>query len=249
MPPTTRSQRDKVPDFILPATSKGAKRKKQTTKEQKKIKVPKKSVQESDKVMEKKPVTKSLHDITNKTPRALHITLPAVPTPPTPSKTATEFLHKELNNILKGNSKTDGFSVELAEDNIFQWNVFLFNFDEKSQIYQDLLMYKGSTGKSTVKLEVTFPEDYPNRPPFFRVVYPRFHQYTGHITIGGSICVKDLTSSGWDSKNNLVSFIIMIRNLLLDGGALIDMDSLFEYTVEEARQAFDRVARQHKWIP
>jgi hypothetical protein len=28
------------------------------------------------------------------------------------------------------------------------------------------------------------PQEYPNMPPFIRVVYPRFHQYTGHITIG-----------------------------------------------------------------
>lgn len=48
-------------------------------------------------------------------------------------------------------------------------------------------------------MEVVFPGTYPSLPPFMRVVYPRFHQYTGHITIGGSVCIKDLTRSGLHS--------------------------------------------------
>jgi len=80
-----------------------------------------------------------------------------------------------------------------------------------------------------------------------RVVYPRFHQYTGHITIGGSVCIKDLTASGWNPKYSLSSFIIMIRNLLMEGGALIDMGDLSDYTETEAREAFQRVALAHGW--
>lgn len=57
-----------------------------------------------------------------------------------------------------------------------------------------------------------------------------FQRYTGHITIGGSICVKQLTRSGWDSQFKLcvwasscflfihrTQFVIMIRNLITDG--------------------------------
>src|SRR4051794_34066929 len=108
-------------------------------------------------------------------------------------------------------------------------------------------MYAEVTGRTNVMLEVVFPFQYPASPPFIRcynfflkpnaiirVVYPRFHQYTGHITIGGSICVKDLTNSGWNSKNELLPFIIMIRNLLLEGSALIDTGNLTDYTEAEA---------------
>lgn len=98
-------------------------------------------------------------------------------------------------------------------------------------------------------LEVLFPEDFPTGPPFIRVVYPRFHQYTGHITIGGSLCVQELTRSGWKPEFDLFSFIIMLRDLLVDGGALIDLDGAFEYTEEEARAAFIRVAEAHGWTP
>jgi hypothetical protein len=42
----------------------------------------------------------------------------------------------------------------------------------------------------------------------------------------------------------------MIRNLLLEGGALVDMDNYAtDYSEQEAREAFDRVARAHGWEP
>lgn len=111
-------------------------------------------------------------------------------------------------------------------------------------------IYKEATGRDTVKLEILFPEDFPTGPPFIRVVYPRFHQYTGHITIGGSLCVEHLTRSGWRPEFDLFTFVIMLRNLLIDGGALIDMDSSEqEYSEAEARSAFIRVAEAHGWKP
>lgn len=76
-----------------------------------------------------------------------------------------------------------------------------------------------------------------------RVVYPQFHQFTGHITVGknlleqlvytkgGAICVKELTLSGWEPGFDLSTFFVMIRNLLLEGSALINMDrALYDYT-------------------
>lgn len=94
-----------------------------------------------------------------------------------------------------------------------QWHVKLFGWDAEAQIKQDLTLYESVTGRDHVLLEVIFPkvqprsflatrtsyrtmlitssfssfvQEYPNLPPFIRVVYPRFHQYTGHITIGTS---------------------------------------------------------------
>jgi len=143
-------------------------------------------------------------------------------------------------------SKNHCISLETVEDSIFEWNLY-FSFDNEKQISKDLSKYAKLTGNQTVKMNVIFPPDYPGHPPFIRVVHPRFHQYTGHITIGGSVCVKDLTNSGWDSKNELLPFFIMTRNLLLEGGAIIDLSTLDPYSVEEARSAFKRVALFHGW--
>ena len=54
-----------------------------------------------------------------------------------------------------------------------------------------------------IELEMTFPNEYPMKPPFVRVVRPRFKFLTGHITIGGSICMEVLTSSGWSPSNDI----------------------------------------------
>jgi len=36
--------------------------------------------------------------------------------------------------------------------------------------YQDLDMYYAETGRNDVKLEISFPSDYPDSPPFIRLV-------------------------------------------------------------------------------
>jgi hypothetical protein len=44
-----------------------------------------------------------------------------------------------------------------------------------------------------------FPDNaasYPTEPFRLRVVYPRCVQYSGHVTVGGSICIEALTLSG-----------------------------------------------------
>ena len=48
-----------------------------------------------------------------------------------------------------------------------------------------------------VHMEMKFPKDYPMNPPFVRVIRPRFKFLTGHVTIGGSVCMQLLTRSGW----------------------------------------------------
>jgi len=73
-------------------------------------------------------------------------------------------------------------------------------------------------------------------------------KYTGHVTIGGSICVETLTKTGWSSKFCLPTFLIMIKQLLVEGGATLDRGRVHNnYTEQEAKSAFIRVAKQHHW--
>eukprot|EP00005_Dracoamoeba_jomungandri_P003665 CAMPEP_0174253666 /NCGR_PEP_ID=MMETSP0439-20130205/3032_1 /TAXON_ID=0 /ORGANISM="Stereomyxa ramosa, Strain Chinc5" /LENGTH=247 /DNA_ID=CAMNT_0015334815 /DNA_START=254 /DNA_END=994 /DNA_ORIENTATION=- len=165
------------------------------------------------------------------------------------TKQATETLMASLKKLMAPEIEKNGFSICPQDDNIYKWDVKLFGWDENSQIKEDMFLYESATGKGHVQMEVVFPKNYPHNPPFMRVVYPRFHQYTGHITIGGSICVKDLTKSGWKTvyAEEIETFFIMIRNLLVEGSALLNMDNLSEYTEQEGREAFVRVAQQHGW--
>jgi hypothetical protein len=63
-----------------------------------------------------------------------------------------------------------------------------------------------------VKLELRFPLQYPSGPPFVRVISPRFKQYTGHVTIGGSICAEFLTSSGWNSTFTVPAVLLYVSH-------------------------------------
>eukprot|EP01087_Luapelamoeba_hula_P002699 TRINITY_DN1240_c0_g1_i1.p1 TRINITY_DN1240_c0_g1~~TRINITY_DN1240_c0_g1_i1.p1 ORF type:complete len:372 (-),score=110.32 TRINITY_DN1240_c0_g1_i1:52-1167(-) len=171
-------------------------------------------------------------------------------TPEEYTKEATERLMQELKELSKPEIAQHGFSVEPVNDNIYKWHVKLFGWDNDTQIKQDLILFESVTGKDHVLMEIIFPKDYPHVPFFLRMVYPRFHQYTGHITIGGSVCIKELTKSGWSKEFQLLTFLVFVRNLLLEGGALIDMDNAeTEYSEHEAKEAFTRVARQHGWQP
>jgi len=104
--------------------------------------------------------------------------------------------------------------------------------------------------RPTVELEVSFGADFPSSPPFVRVVAPRFAFHTGHVTVGGSICMELLTSSGWRSEYTVEAALLMVRQAFLDGSGRLDhARAHVPYDEAEARQAFARVAAQHGWRP
>jgi len=167
----------------------------------------------------------------------------------TGSKPATDRLIKDLNALVRSNSSSFGYSAYPIGDNLYHWEVKLFGFDSKSGLAKDLASLK-SKGKSEdfVRLEMKFPAEYPFMPPFIRVVRPRFQFHTGHVTIGGSICMQLLTRTGWLPSNDIESILVQIRTEMVLGNARLDFSNTCEYTESEARQAFERVARQHNWM-
>eukprot|EP01116_Phalansterium_solitarium_P018994 TRINITY_DN5184_c0_g1_i4.p1 TRINITY_DN5184_c0_g1~~TRINITY_DN5184_c0_g1_i4.p1 ORF type:complete len:305 (+),score=13.45 TRINITY_DN5184_c0_g1_i4:923-1837(+) len=156
---------------------------------------------------------------------------------------ATERIMSELKHIMKSEPERNGYSVEPVDDNLYQWELKLFSFDEDSPLGQDMKRYK----KKHVYLSITFPKTYPFAPPYIRVLRPRFQFRTGHITIGGSICMEALTNKGWSPANTIEAMIVSIRAQMLAGGARLDMHNRHDYTEEEARHAFDRMVREHNW--
>lgn len=59
-------------------------------------------------------------------------------------------------------------------------------------------------------------------PPFIRVVKPRFRFHTGHVTVGGSICMESLTPTGWNSARSIESYFVEILSLLNEGSARLE---------------------------
>ena len=68
------------------------------------------------------------------------------------------------------------------------------------------------------------------------------------MTVGGSICIESLTPSGWSSARSLESYFVEVISLINSGDARLDVNSLVPYSLGEAKEAFNRVARDHGWI-
>jgi len=57
-----------------------------------------------------------------------------------------------------------------------------------------------------------------------------------------------LTNSGWNSTNDIESILIQIRAEMTGGGARLDHSSTsYEYSEQEAWEAFNRAAATHGW--
>jgi ubiquitin-conjugating enzyme E2 Q len=56
-----------------------------------------------------------------------------------------------------------------------------------------------------------------------------------------------LTNKGWSPANTLEAIIVSIRAQLIAGGARLDPHNKTEYTEAEAKDAFDRMVRDHGW--
>jgi len=159
------------------------------------------------------------------------------------SKKATQRIAAELKAIQKSNPEKSGYSIELVGDNMYLWEVKLFGFDPKDEeIARDMIRYK----IPHIVIHIKFPEDYPLSPPFCRIVRPRFQFHTGHVTLGGSICMELLTRKGWSPENSIEAVIMTIRSNFLEGGARLE-PGRGDYSEREAHEAFDRLVRAHGW--
>lgn len=167
---------------------------------------------------------------------------------PVGTSVATKRLMKELQEMRKGERAAGGghgMSVSLPDEgDLYTWDVAFFGFERGSPLEQDLRRVPGGR----IELRVAFPSAYPSQPPYVRVVRPRFVYRTGHVTIGGSICTEVLTSAGWSSTMTIESVLIGIRTNMLVGGARLDPRNKHDYSEMEAREAFNRMVREHGWF-
>ena len=164
------------------------------------------------------------------------------------NRIAQKRLMSDFRKIQK--NLTSSFSAKMKislrdDDNLAIWDVKLNGFANGSRMEHDLVKYGYTEG---IHIEVRFPEDFPNHPPFIRIVFPRFEIMTGHVTSGGSICMEVLTNQGWRPTYYLENLLVDIQHMILDGnGGLDSRMHAVSYTIEEARRAFDRMSATHGW--
>lgn len=167
------------------------------------------------------------------------------------SKEATQRLIADLKALSKSGVEKLGISATPINDNLYMWEVKFFNFEADIPLSRDLKEYQRKTNNQSdesITLMMRFPKDYPYSPPFIYVTKPRFMFHTGHVTVGGSICMELLTASGWRPVNDIESILMQIRSEMIEGGARLDLSNHnMGYTESEAIEAFKRVARFHGW--
>ena len=160
-----------------------------------------------------------------------------------PTATPPATVHAVLRELKRMRGHAE-FSVTLPDEaNLLQWRVEMV-----PPPGGELQTHMAAAGFGVITLALTFGFDHPTSPPFVRVVSPRFAFHTGHVTVGGSICMELLTTKGWDPAFSIEATLVMVRDAIVSGGGVPDpVRAHLAYTEEEARFAFLRVARQHGW--
>ncbi|XP_046570027.1 ubiquitin-conjugating enzyme E2 Q1-like isoform X2 [Haliotis rubra] len=167
----------------------------------------------------------------------------------TATSTAIQRLRRDLKNILKVGPEY-GIVANPRGDNLFMWDVKLTDVPTDSRLGKDLQQYSTKYKQEpVVTLDMQFSQDYPFAPPFIRVIRPRFKFLTGHVTIGGSICMEMLTKSGWVPSNDIESILVQVRaEIMSDPNASLDSSRPNDaYTEREARDAFNRMVSRYGW--
>jgi ubiquitin-protein ligase len=162
------------------------------------------------------------------------------------TKAYNKRLMIEYKQLMKKTVAELGFSIKLAEESNLR--VWLICIPDTSLSNPELEAQMQKLGIPFLELEISFPEGYPIEPPFPRVIYPRFQSLTGHITVGGSICMEAISRSGWVPTTNMESLITQIKIVLAEGDAKIDEScSSRRYGLAEAKEAFQRAMATHGW--
>ena len=111
---------------------------------------------------------------------------------------ARRRLLRDFRNL--EHESAQGYTAAPEADNILKWNAVIFGPDETD--WED----------GVFKLQMTFPEDYPHRPPEVKFTTPIFHP---NVYKNGNICL-DILQRNWSSANDVSSILVSIQSLLTD---------------------------------
>ncbi|XP_061421556.1 ubiquitin-conjugating enzyme E2Q-like protein 1 [Lethenteron reissneri] len=162
------------------------------------------------------------------------------------SQVRARRLMKELQDLNRLSEEV--LSVELVDDNLFEWNVKLYQIDRDSALWQDMR----ETGVDGVLLNLAFPENFPFSPPFMRVLSPRIEN--GYVLDGGAICMELLTPRGWSSAYTVEAVVRQFAASLIKGqGRICRKASKAKkaFTRKEAEATFKSLVKTHEkygWV-
>lgn len=158
-------------------------------------------------------------------------------------------LMKEYRDLQKlQNSKSEPvFTVELVDDNLFEWHVRLHKVDSESDLGHDMR----ELGIGYILLHLVFPENFPFAPPFMRVISPRIEK--GFVMEGGAICMELLTPRGWASAYTVEAVIMQFAASVVKGQGRIQRKAKGQKvfnrrTAEESFRSLVKTHDKYGWV-
>lgn len=158
-------------------------------------------------------------------------------------------LMKELREIQRiQSSRSDPtFTVELVNDNLFEWHVRLLRLDPESELASDMR----ELGFTCILLHMIFPENFPFAPPFMRVMAPRIEK--GFVMEGGAICMELLTPRGWASAYTVEAVVMQFAASLVKGQGRIARKTKGskDFSRRSAEESFKSLVKTHEkygWV-
>ncbi|XP_050086351.1 ubiquitin-conjugating enzyme E2Q-like protein CG4502 [Anopheles aquasalis] len=158
-------------------------------------------------------------------------------------------LMKELKEIERlQHSRTEPcFTVELINDNLYEWHARLYRIDPDSPLAEDLV----ELNIPFILLHLVFPENFPFAPPFMRVVEPRIEK--GFVMEGGAICMELLTPRGWASAYTVEAILMQFAASLVKGQGRVSRKpkSSKDFSRRSAEEAFRSLVKTHEkygWV-
>ncbi|XP_075154104.1 ubiquitin-conjugating enzyme E2Q-like protein 1 [Haematobia irritans] len=173
-----------------------------------------------------------------------------MPMNPTPDfSVRARRLMKEYKEIQKvQSSRNDSvFTVELINDNLYEWYACLHTVDPDSKLAKDMV----ELNVPFILLHLTFPDNFPFAPPFMRVVEP--HIEKGYVMDGGAICMELLTPRGWASAYTVEALLMQFAASLVKGQGRImrKTKNTKEFSRRRAEEAFRSLVKTHEkygWV-
>lgn len=148
---------------------------------------------------------------------------------------------KDAQRLEQSNPLDPPFTVELVNDNLFEWYVKLYRIDVESDLAADMR----ELGIKYILLHVIFPENFPFAPPFMRVISPKIDK--GFVMEGGAICMELLTPRGWASAYTIEAVVMQFAASLVKGQGRIarKTKNSKDFNRRSAEESFRSLVKTH----
>ena len=177
-----------------------------------------------------------------------------------PKTSAAEIILKDYVSNKISHTNNSRYTANLLNDDLFHWEVIVdtHKLNPNTEFYKDSMELK----VNEIIFRIIFPPDYPLNAPFVYVRMPRFVQHTGHVTIGGSLCL-DLLTENWSPSIKIKTLIDSMldemmtevkpetedktKNEILPNIPRINREDRRPYSLEESIWAFKNTIIKYGW--